>query len=489
MLSDDDMDFMPSENIFPSTLATSLSTVTSTPASTDCAVTLSSTAQLLPTLPSVTTIPSSTPSSSAGVPFCSSAPTTFRVYDSLFVEDTDFIQCVISDDDDDVEDANVLQDDTLLSDILVELSGKIDYKLPRNLFNIWRGNVWEGAKIGFNRKRFNPCAQLDVVFADSTLNVEFSAEGAVDLGGPTREFLTLCMKSMQEGRCFIGDEKLLTRDAEAIAAQDYLLCGRIIATSLVHGGPGPHFIAPILFEAIVNGPEKVHVPLEALPPSEVKESLLQLKNLTVVQFIEALDMPTHSALATTIDNAGSMVNVKSVEDIETVVQRTAQYFLFGRTADCLDQFKSGLSTLGVLEAMRQHPTAFKQAFLREEATIDLRLMNKLFKTKISEDDDKKSTEMRVLNQWRQFLQQIDDDECTTSFQDILMFATGLRTLPPMGFQPGKPEIHFLHGDASKWPKANTCSSVLLLPVVHSSFAPFKEAMSFGIGNAQGFGFA
>ena len=76
---------------------------------------------------------------------------------------------------------------------------------------------------------------------------------------------------------------------------------------------------------------------------------------------------------------------------------------------------------------------------------------------------------------------------------MLFFATGVKDVLPMGFST-KPQIQFLHdaeqsGQPSLYPKANTCSCILHLPVVHQSYADFTKAITFGIENAHGFGFA
>ena len=34
---------------------------------------------------------------------------------------------------------------------------------------MWRDNILEGARLGLTRKQFNPCAPLDVVFAEITV--------------------------------------------------------------------------------------------------------------------------------------------------------------------------------------------------------------------------------------------------------------------------------------------------------------------------------
>lgn len=55
----------------------------------------------------------------------------------------------------------------------------------------------------FKRRNFNPEAKLDVVFVDEFEN----AEGSVDLGGPTREYLRLLMRAIHQSSIFGGHEK------------------------------------------------------------------------------------------------------------------------------------------------------------------------------------------------------------------------------------------------------------------------------------------
>ena len=55
----------------------------------------------------------------------------------------------------------------------------------------------------FKRKHFNPEAKLDIVFVDEDDN----GEGAVDEGGPTREYLRLLMRAIHQSSIFEGHEK------------------------------------------------------------------------------------------------------------------------------------------------------------------------------------------------------------------------------------------------------------------------------------------
>ena len=60
--------------------------------------------------------------------------------------------------------------------------------------------MWEGAKRGLARKSFSPSNNISVKFSDD----QGSAEGAVDLGGPTREFLTLVIEWLASSQLFCG---------------------------------------------------------------------------------------------------------------------------------------------------------------------------------------------------------------------------------------------------------------------------------------------
>lgn len=51
----------------------------------------------------------------------------------------------------------------------------------------------------------------------------------------------------------------------------------MIAMSFVHGGPAPHFLSPLLFNAILLGPEHVKVEANDVPDYEVKVSLQQVR--------------------------------------------------------------------------------------------------------------------------------------------------------------------------------------------------------------------
>ena len=81
--------------------------------------------------------------------------------------------------------------DKSLQDILLDLNTKINHT-EISKFNISRGHLWEGAVRRLKRKSSSPANKISVKFTDDV----GIAEGAVDSGGPIREFFTLIIDWM-----------------------------------------------------------------------------------------------------------------------------------------------------------------------------------------------------------------------------------------------------------------------------------------------------
>ena len=173
--------------------------------------------------------------------------TSDSLYGSLF-DDQDIIEVdsdsEVASSNEEVKIKNVVQESSL-EDILSDLAKKIDDS-KTSKFNICRGDVWDGAKRGLTRKSFCPSNKISVKFSD-----DFGrAEGAIDWGGPTREFFTLVLSWILNSQLFCGPQcnKFLSCNAECLHNSEYLYAGQIVALSLVHGGPGVRCLSTILFD-------------------------------------------------------------------------------------------------------------------------------------------------------------------------------------------------------------------------------------------------
>lgn len=94
-------------------------------------------------------------------------------------------------------DSNPGQD---LEEILQELRTVRVNTEGRTIANVRRGHIWEDSCRCLQRKRFSPSAIISVCFADDFGN----SEGAVDIGGPRREFLRLLVKAANEHSGIFG---------------------------------------------------------------------------------------------------------------------------------------------------------------------------------------------------------------------------------------------------------------------------------------------
>ncbi|XP_002736541.1 G2/M phase-specific E3 ubiquitin-protein ligase-like [Saccoglossus kowalevskii] len=313
-----------------------------------------------------------------------------------------------------------------------------------------------------------------------------------DRGGPMREMLTLTMNHIVGSHLLDGTSttKFLTCISKSVDENEYYLVGQIIAMSLVHGGPAPHCFADHFFNVIVHGTESVKPTTEDLPVgSAVKEDLLKLRNVNVEE--------ANSVISGTLENllelTGIWKHIQSEDDKENVIRDTIKWYLFGRTKTAVDQFKNGLSTLGVLAAIQEYPFVFKPSFCYEAVPLTaatFAVSEKVVITRSENESNAYNVESRVLAHWADFLQDVEESESQLTLAQLLMFSTGCCEFV-FGLQLGvqfrhEKEANEMH---SKFPKANTCAGILSLPVVHNTYDEFKNAMEFGLANAKGFSYA
>ena len=87
-----------------------------------------------------------------------------------------------------------------LPEVLQEVQDKIKTD-EISFINVRRSAIWVDTCRQLMRKRFSPYNRISVKFADN----EGNSEGAVDVGGPKREFLRLVVKAANEDSgIFIG---------------------------------------------------------------------------------------------------------------------------------------------------------------------------------------------------------------------------------------------------------------------------------------------
>ena len=87
--------------------------------------------------------------------------------------------------------------------ILLDICAKEVDKESRSFLNVRRSKVWVDSWRHLKKKKFNPKAAVSVRFSDS----QGGSEGAVDAGGPRREYFRLLVRALNlEAGIFCGPE-------------------------------------------------------------------------------------------------------------------------------------------------------------------------------------------------------------------------------------------------------------------------------------------
>ncbi|CAM4619131.1 unnamed protein product [Leuciscus chuanchicus] len=343
------------------------------------------------------------------------------------------------------------------ADILSNLSFNINTKSCSRL-NINRANVWEGALRGFKRFSFDPTCSLLVKFTDDI----GQTEEAVDTGGPTREFLTLLMDAIKTSRFFEGkdDGKYLSFDSKAAEGDEYFHVGRMVAVSIVHGGPGPRCFSPSFYQYLVGKVKTIEAPIEDIPDTEVRNVLLEIKNArTLEELVELADK--HSSM---LQTAGCYRCLRTLEDKEKVVDGYIQWYFTYRNHVSFQRFKDGLATLNFFNALEQHPSIFLPYMCYSAEDLTAESVESLFRPQMSPTGNRHEEE-RVLGYWLGLL-----NRC-------------LKEIPAAKLIP-QPQLTFQKH--SRFPEVNVCANTIKLPIL-PSYEIFEEAMNYGIKNAPGFG--
>ncbi|KAM9759983.1 G2/M phase-specific E3 ubiquitin-protein ligase-like isoform 3-T3 [Menidia menidia] len=368
-------------------------------------------------------------------------------------------------------------DNVTAADIISELSAMItSSSLSR--FNINRANVWDGALRGFKRASFNPFNDIFVKFTDD----EGQAEDGVDNGGPKREFLSLLMNCLRTRRVFDGPEerKFITFDSEAAKNDEYFLVGRMIATSVVHGGPGPQFLSEKLYQHLTGTSTNTEGKIEDITDNTMRASLIEISSAgTLTELHQSVER--HASI---LQTAGCLQFPVTVDDKLKIVKEFIDWYIIYRNHFSIQRFKDGLSTLNFQNALEQHAFVFRPFMCARVEQLTSKILEEIFEVQLSEKgSSRRHEETRVLGFWRDFLLDTEEQKTGLSLQDILMFATGLNTLPPSSILP-PPKLIFQA--TSRFPVSSTCSNTIKIPM-SKTYHQFKEDMDFGIQNSPGFG--
>lgn len=346
-----------------------------------------------------------------------------------------------------------------VSTIMVELGFQIKKKTKRLWIN--KANVWNSALDGFRNQNFNPSYTIEVAYVDE--NDNFGREHP----GSKQEFLSLLMQHLENSPIFEGSlSKNLSLNSQALNENLYYEAGKILAISLVHGGPSPGFFSKTLYNCLVYGPENTQPILDDVSDFDVAQIIIRVNTATNVADLNSVVNECYNYL----ELIGCLRLITSLSDKYMLAKDILVYHVIKRVQAPFESFKQGLKTLGVLEKIQTYPEAFYSIFCHKPENLTAEILSDLFTVRTLSD-------VQALGFWNSYLQAVEDGKSAVTMEDILIFATGCSSIPPAGFKP-TPSIECLHMD---FPVGNKCNNCLALPIT-STYQEFQENMDFAIRN-------
>ncbi|XP_076616604.1 G2/M phase-specific E3 ubiquitin-protein ligase-like [Chaetodon auriga] len=314
------------------------------------------------------------------------------------------------------------------SEIIANLALAIDHKKVSR-FNISRSDVWDGAVRGFRRSSYSENSDIFVKFTDDA----GSFEEGLDTGGPRREFLTLLINHLRNHPIFDGppERRYLVYNPTAVREDEYYLAGKMIAVSIVHGGPAPHFLSKDLVNHIIGKPS-FSATVEDVKDEEIGRALHQVQEAESEESLQNLILQN----STMFQTAGCFRHVKVCEK-HTLVEEYLKWYIIDRNHFAIQRFKDGLASLQFsadglaslqfLASLQQHPGVLAPLLCYSAKTLTAAEIEDLFRPDFStKGSNRWLRETKVIGFWADFLLDCEDKVMAVSLPDVLMFATGLK---------------------------------------------------------------
>ncbi|NP_001161436.1 G2/M phase-specific E3 ubiquitin-protein ligase isoform 3 [Mus musculus] len=250
----------------------------------------------------------------------------------------------------------------------------------------------------------------------------------------------------------------------AVKENLYYEVGKMLAISLVHGGPSPGFFSETLFNCLAYGPENTLPTLDDVSDIDVAQIIIKIDSATDLNILNSVISQHYNYL----EVSGCLRLTTSLSDKFMLVKDILFYHVINRVKAPFESFKQGLKTLGVLEKIQTYPEAFYKILCHKPENLSAKNLSDLFTIHSVAD-------VQTLRFWNSYLKAIEDGKSATTMEDILIFATGCSSVPPTGFKPSL-SVECLHVD---FPVADKYRNHLVLPATNT-YEEFQENMDFTI---------
>uniref|UniRef100_A0AAV2KTU4 HECT domain-containing protein n=1 Tax=Knipowitschia caucasica TaxID=637954 RepID=A0AAV2KTU4_KNICA len=335
-------------------------------------------------------------------------------------------------------------------------------------------------------------------FRDTPL-VSFSGEETEGHQGPQREFFRLMLQELRQSPLFEGPpgRLLFTSDLSSLEDWGYYEAGVLIGWSLAHGGEGPRCLHPALFQLMCGRSFSLDdFSWRDVVDFQVQSHLQQLQTCADVRCLSP-------ALRDWIHRCGvPEVSGASTAELPDIYRRVVTHYIHDRVSGSVEQFTQGLSSCdGLWSWIKSHCRAFTPIMTSARSRpLTLQDFRALFTTSYSEVEEEKEEEEKdeenkvkeekeTVAHWDTVLGLISDGDAALTFEDLLVFVSGVKLVPPLGF-PGLFRLLFYSQDpvssAVRLPFASTCALELFLPLRVGGAVDLLRLLTRAVRESVGF---
>lgn len=296
--------------------------------------------------------------------------------------------------------------------------------------------------------------------------VSFTGEHTEGQQGPVREFFRLTLLELQKTCLFEGQpgRLLLTSDLSALEDWRYYEAGVLIGWSLAHGGPGPRCLHLTLFQLMCGRDASLDdFSWRDVADIEKQSYLQELQSCSDVSLLSP-------GLCEWVSLCGvPNISLSRSEEIPHVYRRVVKHYIHDRVAGIISQFTEGLNSCdGLWDQIKSHCESFVPVMTcSNHSPLTHQEFKQLFTVTFTSDcEELRAAENQTVQHWDTVLSLISDGQATFSFEDLLVFVSGLDHIPPLGFSSSISLRFYSQGgvlSGVRLPFASTCTLELFLP--------------------------
>ena len=318
------------------------------------------------------------------------------------------------------------------------------------------------------------------------LVVSFSGEDGVDSGGPKREYLRLLMQELRSLGVFDG--KWFSHGLKLLSDMKYELGGKLVAWSILHGGPGPQLLSQQAFSVFKGLPFSSEEAIEAVGDEDLRSTIHELDACKSPEEFEEFKARKVERVA---DYGYSRIYSSVYNEKDMIVScLLKQAFVFSVNAE-IHQFLDGLNCVGNLgQLMLSSPHVFFSIMCEQTDKLTASEFIKLYTIEFSTaGSNKRELEEQTMYSFELFLRDVEDKEIEgVTLDNLLVFVTGADAVPPLGFDD-KISVRFYDQEPNtrRLPWASTCALELYLPRGPKESDSFNGILLQALQECQGFG--